>query len=120
LDHFWFTLFHELGHVLKHLATGKAEGFVDDLKLPAKNKCEREADDFARNTLVPKRDWEAFDRQGQFDHRSVRREARRLMIDGSILAGRVRMEHNDFRILTSLVGNGKVRVLFKLSPNPFA
>jgi HTH-type transcriptional regulator/antitoxin HigA len=112
LDHFWFTLFHELGHVLKHLATGKAEGFVDDLKLPAKNKCEQEADDFARNTLVPQRDWEAFDREGQIDHRSVRREARRLMIDGSILAGRVRIEHKDFRMLTSLVGNGKVRVLF--------
>jgi HTH-type transcriptional regulator / antitoxin HigA len=113
LDYFWFTLFHELGHVLKHLATGKAEGFVDDLKLPAKNKCEQEADDFARNTLVPQRDWEAFDREGQFDHRSVRREARRLMIDGSILAGRVRIEHKDFRMLSSLIGQGRVRVLFR-------
>ena len=113
LDYFWFTLFHELGHVLKHLATGKAEGFVDDLKLPAKNKCEQEADDFARNTLVPQRDWEAFDREGQFDHRSVRREARRLMIDGSILAGRVRIEHKDFRMLSSLIGQGRVRVLFE-------
>jgi hypothetical protein len=35
------------------------------------------------------------------------------MIDGSILAGLVRLQRNDFRILTSLVGNGKVRVLFR-------
>jgi HTH-type transcriptional regulator/antitoxin HigA len=113
LDYFWFTLFHELGHVLKHLATGKAEGFIDDLKLPAKNKCEREADDFARNILVPKRDWDRFVAVGKFDHESVRREAKRLVIDASILAGRLRMEEKDFRMLSSLVGNGKVRVLFE-------
>lgn len=113
LDYFWFTLFHELGHVLKHLATGKAEGFVDDLKLPAKNKCEREADDFARKILVPKHDWKRFVAAGKFDHESVRREAKRMVIDASILAGRLRMEQKDFRILSSLVGNGKVRVLFE-------
>jgi len=113
LDYFWFTLFHELGHVLKHLATGQAEGFIDDLKLPAKNKCEQEADDFARNILVPKRDWDRFVAVGKFDHESVRREAKRLVIDASILAGRLRMEEKDFRMLSSLVGNGKVRVLFE-------
>lgn len=112
LDHFWFCLFHELGHVLKHLAKGKAEGFLDDLQLPAKDKCEREADEFARDTLIPKRDWEQFWKAGEFDHQSVRREAKRLMIDASILAGRIRTEQKDFRILTSLVGNGKVRTLF--------
>jgi HTH-type transcriptional regulator/antitoxin HigA len=112
LDHFWFCLFHELGHVLKHLAKGKAEGFLDDLQEPAKDKCEREADEFARDTLIPKRDWEQFWKTGEFDHESVRREAKRLMIDGSILAGRIRTERKDFRILTSLVGNGKVRDLF--------
>lgn len=115
LDHFWFCLFHELGHILKHLAKGKAEGFLDDLQLPAKNKCEREADEFARDTLIPKRDWEQFWKAGEFDHESVRREAKRLMIDASILAGRIRTEQKDFRILTSLVGNGRVRTLFSES-----
>ncbi len=97
---------------MKHLAKGKAEGFLDDLQLPAQDKCEREADEFALNSLIPKRDWEKFCRAGKFDHESVRREAKRLMIDASILAGRIRMQHKDFRILTSLVGNGKVRALF--------
>jgi HTH-type transcriptional regulator/antitoxin HigA len=112
LDYFWFCLFHELGHVLKHLAKGKAEGFLDDLQQPAEDKCEREADEFARDTLISKRDWEQFWKAGELDHESVRREAKQLMIDASILAGRIRTERKDFRILTSLVGNGKVRGLF--------
>jgi HTH-type transcriptional regulator/antitoxin HigA len=113
LDYFWFCLFHELGHVLKHLAQGKREGFIDDLTAPCEDKCEEEADEFARGTLIPKDAWERFFKAGQFDHESVRREAKRLMIDASILAGRLRMERSDFQMLTSLVGNRKVRVLLE-------
>jgi HTH-type transcriptional regulator/antitoxin HigA len=112
LDYFWFCLFHELGHVLKHLAHGKREGFIDDITAPSSDKYEQQADEFARKTLIPKREWERFSRTAQFDHESVRREAKRLMIDSSILAGRLRMERNDFRMLTSLVGHGKLRSLF--------
>ena len=50
---------------------------------------------------------------GKFDHESVRREAKRMVIDASILARRLRMEQKDFRMLSSLIGNGKVRVLFE-------
>jgi HTH-type transcriptional regulator/antitoxin HigA len=117
LDYFWFCLFHELGHVLKHLAQGKREGFIDDLTAPGDDNCEREADEFARETLVPKDAWERFFKAGQFNHESVRREAKRLMIDASILAGRLRIERNDFRMLTSLVGHRKVRALFESTAN---
>ncbi len=113
LDYFWFCLFHELGHVLKHLAKGKNEGFIDDLKVPAKDQPEKEADEFAREHLIPQREWETFVRVRDFDHESVRRKAKKLMIDASILAGRLRMERNDFQMLTSLVGHGKLRSLFE-------
>jgi HTH-type transcriptional regulator / antitoxin HigA len=113
LDYFWFCLFHEIGHVLKHLAKGKSEGFIDDLKAPAKDDYEQEADEFARKNLISKTKWEGFLKAGQFNHESVRREAKRLIIDASILAGRLRMERDDFQMLTSLVGHGKVRLLFE-------
>jgi HTH-type transcriptional regulator / antitoxin HigA len=112
LDYFWFCLFHEIGHVLKHLAKGKSEGFIDDLKAPAKDDYEQEADEFARENLISKTEWEGFLKAGQFNHESVRREAKQLIIDASILAGRLRMERNDFQMLTSLVGHGKLRSLF--------
>jgi len=113
LDYFWFCLFHEIGHVLKHLAKGKSEGFIDDLKAPANDNYEQGADEFARENLIPKSEWQRFLKAGQFNHESVRREAKRLIIDASILAGRLRMERNDFQMLTSLVGHGKVRRLFE-------
>jgi len=55
VDSFWFTLFHELGHVALHLgeaATGGA--FLDDLDVGAgEERAEREADDFAVKHLFP-------------------------------------------------------------------
>lgn len=46
-DHFWFTLFHELGHVLKH----KHEDFIDYDGLTS--PIEDEANAFAASLLVP-------------------------------------------------------------------
>lgn len=51
-DIFWFTLFHELGHVLKHLYNAKKKTFID-LEDEEKNEFEIEADNFAKNALIP-------------------------------------------------------------------
>ena len=47
-DQFWFTLFHELGHLLLH----GAETFVDDDETLQDNR-EREANEFASACIVP-------------------------------------------------------------------
>lgn len=52
-DRFWFSLFHELGHVLLH---GKKEVYVDFDKDGVKTEEEREADAFAQKWLVPELD----------------------------------------------------------------
>src|SRR5690606_4399830 len=48
-DHFWFTLFHELGHLLLHKSV--------DMHLECEEmdvgEAEQEANDFAANVLVP-------------------------------------------------------------------
>jgi HTH-type transcriptional regulator/antitoxin HigA len=50
-DSFWFTFFHELGHILLH---GKKEIFIDnDESRKGKSKEEQEANEFAATTLVP-------------------------------------------------------------------
>jgi len=52
-DIFWFTFFHELGHVILHLSK-KNTPFVDCGELPATSqRLEDEADDFARDALIP-------------------------------------------------------------------
>lgn len=48
-DHFWFTLFHEIGHLLLH---SKLKIYVDD-DYSGLDEREREANVFAANILVP-------------------------------------------------------------------
>src|SRR2546425_10098720 len=59
LDNFWFTLFHELMHVLHHLTSGHAVAadsyFIDDLDVPPDAyPLEKEADSAAREALLSK------------------------------------------------------------------
>lgn len=52
-DKFWFTFFHEAGHILHD---GKKESFLDAEKSDyADDPSEKAADDFAAETLIPKR-----------------------------------------------------------------
>jgi len=48
-DHFWFTFFHECGHILLH---GKKGGFLEGRDIS--NQEEEEANDFAANHLIPR------------------------------------------------------------------
>ena len=49
-DHLWFTFFHEAGHLLLH---GKSETYVESDDGMNSEQREREANQFARDTLVP-------------------------------------------------------------------
>lgn len=83
-DHFWFTFFHEAGHILKH---GKRDVFVEDGALPSRE--EEEADRFAAETLVPTRSLESFCRTWNRDEASLLRFADGLGISPGIVVGRL-------------------------------
>ena len=55
---------------------------------------------------------------GVFDPITVQREAKRLVIHYAILAGRIRKEADDYRLLSRLVNQNKLRVLFETEPAP--
>lgn len=48
-DQFWFTVFHEIGHLVLH----QNETFVDGDDCAQDSKFEKEANDFARDQMVP-------------------------------------------------------------------
>lgn len=57
IDNFWFTLIHELAHIFLH-SHQNIEIFYDDLDIiEDKNFLETEADEFAREILIPKEEW---------------------------------------------------------------
>ena len=83
-DHFWFTFFHEVGHILKH---GKKEVFVEDGTLPSRE--EEEADRFAAENLIPARTVGSFLRTWRRDEASLRRFADEQGIAPGIVVGRL-------------------------------
>ncbi len=112
LDNFWFALFHELGHIFLHLATGLRYDFFDEDGTAAADRIEVEADVFALNSLIPPRDWDLCLSRFAMSEEAVRIDAEKLGIDVSIIAGRIRRERGDYAILNNLIGQGHVRSQF--------
>jgi len=90
LDIFWFSLFHEIAHILLH---DKREVFLEDgCSNPALQQQENEADQFARDFLIPKDRFESFVKEGNFTKQSVKSFATELGIKPSIVVGRLMHE----------------------------
>lgn len=85
-DHFWFTFFHEAGHILKH---GKRDMFLEGVIQDAQK--EAEANEFASEFLIPKTIFNKFKSQTvpYFSEPNVRQFARGLGISPGIVVGRL-------------------------------
>lgn len=114
LDNFWFCLLHELVHVARHLGNGGERMFVDDLDLRAKDDDprEREADEWAEEALIPKKEWDEHPAQDAPYPSNVLSLAQRVGVHPAIVAGRIRWRDRNYRILSQFVGSGEVRKHF--------
>lgn len=120
VDNFWFCLLHELAHVGRHLDNDKGKAFVDDLTLrkqegEQEDPREQEADDWAEEALIPEAVWEASAVRENPTPMAVMNLAKALEIHPAIIAGRVRYEKQNYRLLSQFVGIGEVRRQFALA-----
>ncbi|HXI84443.1 MAG TPA: ImmA/IrrE family metallo-endopeptidase [Verrucomicrobiae bacterium] len=83
-DHFWFTFFHEAGHLLLH---GKDLLFLESVDL-ATNKAEEEANEFAGHILIDPKVREAFLRL-RVDGREVIKFAKFVGVSPGIVVGQL-------------------------------
>ncbi len=111
LDNFWFTLCHELGHVARHFGSEEDACFLDDLDFGGAGR-ENEADEFAQDSLIPARVWQKAAARVQRTPSAVRELAASLRVHPAVVAGRIRREQNNYRLLTALVGQRGVRIHF--------
>jgi len=113
LDNFWFCLVHELAHLSLHLRD-EADCFYDDLDTETGDDTnEREADTLAGEALIPESAWAQSPAKNLRSPDAARHLAERLKIHPAIVAGRMRHEAKNFRILNQLVGRQEVRMLFQ-------
>ena len=85
-DQLWFTLFHELGHVLLH---GKREQFIDFERPHDTGAQEQEANDFAARTLIATEALDRFIAQGRFQIDAVRAFAEAQCVAPGIVVGQL-------------------------------
>lgn len=95
-DKFWFSLFHELGHILLgHVLSGNGTSEDD----------ERKADIFARDTLIDQESFKEFVAKADFSANSINQFSRKIGVASGIVVGRLQKEnyirynwHNDLKV----------------------
>jgi HTH-type transcriptional regulator/antitoxin HigA len=94
-DRFWFSLFHEIAHIIYgHI--GQQNGTTD--------ADESAADEFAKETLIPSKDFDSFVAMKDYSKSSIVQFANAVEIDAGIVVGRLQKEgrieyswHNDLK-----------------------
>lgn len=83
-DSFWFTLFHEIAHIVKHDSKDfHIQNDGDNLKL------EDEADNIARNWLIPDEEYTKFKLKRNISIYSIENFAKKVNIHACIVIGRL-------------------------------
>jgi HTH-type transcriptional regulator/antitoxin HigA len=114
IDNFWFCLLHELAHLMKHMSMDEPDIIVDELetrhsRLKSKDTREKEADRIAQNALIPEDEWKRVNLDAKNLARQVIDMSEKLKIHPAIIAGRIRFEKNNYRILSQFLGRGEVK-----------
>ncbi len=118
IDNFWFCLLHELAHIVLHLGKENQYLFVDDMDVRTfgrvkKNDIEDEADFLASESLIPNKVWSTAAAKSNPTKKNVLELAEYLKIHPACIIGKVRFEQNNFKLLSKLVGSGKIRPIFE-------
>ncbi len=99
-DHFWFTLFHELAHLMLHK---RSAVFVDDVNADdGCDKIEEEADAFAEEKLVGRMKFERFCSQRPRSKAQIEAFARSVGVHPGIVVGM--LQHRRILLWTHLNG----------------
>ncbi len=89
-DQFWFTFFHEAGHLVEspgndYVDFPPGQAAADTLE----DDAERAADEFARRSLIPDHEYEDFRAHGDFSKETVVAFAQRVDLAPGIVVGRL-------------------------------
>ena len=111
IDNFWFTLLHELAHVMKHL--NDQDTFIDGLKHDTIDRKEAEENRLAKEAFIPRGMWKSTEAFIRPSYETINKLALELKIHPAIIAGRLRQEKNNYTIFNDLIGINQIRNLFE-------
>lgn len=114
LDNFWFTLMHELAHIALHYDNDITLFYdeIEGVRGVDINSIEKEADQMAREALVPNSKWENSPAKLIPSPMAAQSLANELGVHIAIVAGIMRYEHKNFYYLNKIVNSYKVKDYF--------
>lgn len=103
LDNFWFALMHELVHVQKHLRSDN-DFIADNLedKIQMQTRDEQQADEGAKHALIDPEEWKNSAVRLEHNTENAKALADKLRIHPVIVAGRVRHDTGNWRLLSNI------------------
>jgi addiction module HigA family antidote len=102
-DFFWFTFFHEVGHILLH---GKKDIFLEHVAYSSLEKQkEQEADEFAAKILLSPKEEEAIIATGDFSEDNMRKFSREYGTHPSVIVAR--LQHH--KVIPTTVGGNLLK-----------
>lgn len=108
LDSYWFTLMHELAHVVLH-KDQLSSPIIDDLDEESPELTERQADKLASDSLIPRNEWRTCPARSSLSDKDILEFSARLHIAPQIVAGRLRRELRRYHLFAPIVNAVNVR-----------
>jgi HTH-type transcriptional regulator/antitoxin HigA len=114
LDNFWFTLIHELAHLILHYNLGISLFYdeIEDIKAADVDSKEQEADALAEEAILPSTKWEVSPARIIPSSMAANSLARELGVHVALIAGQIRHKGNKYVYLSKVVNEAKVRKYF--------
>ena len=108
LDHFWFTLMHELAHVVLH-SEYLHEQILDDFDAISESLIEQQADRLASDSLIPRNEWRSCSARYTNSVADIISFAERLGIPSQCVAGRLQRELGRYDLFSEIINKYNVR-----------
>ncbi|WP_299051809.1 HigA family addiction module antitoxin [uncultured Polaribacter sp.] len=103
IDNFAFTIMHEIGHIHLHLRNDRNRKFMDLTKKQNVDQCEKEADNYAQESLIAVNIWQdILDNHLPLDDNKIISLGDQYKINPAILLGRVCYEMNYYAMKTKI------------------
>lgn len=108
LDHFWFTLMHELAHIVLH-ADQLDKPILDDFDAVSESLIEQQADRLASDSLIPRNEWRSCPARYTNSADDIVSFAERLGIPSQCVAGRLQRELGRYDLFSEIINKYNVR-----------
>lgn len=109
LDYFWFTLLHELAHLVLHADQLKEPVFFDVEASEERNRIEKAANRLAKDSMVDRESWRSCAPKYDTSDRAVHAYAAEQGVHPSLIAGLIRRESGNYKRYSSIINKHDVR-----------